>query len=66
MKQAPYAYVSTYCNFAHRCKDGKPIQHECRIIPPKALEAEMNDDISLAIEILSTTPARIMRRGVKF
>lgn len=33
-------YVSTYCNFAHSMKSGKPIKHECRHIPPAALRLE--------------------------
>jgi hypothetical protein len=48
-------YVSTYCNHAHRLSDGKPVEHECRIIPPKALEAELAGDYELAIAILSKT-----------
>lgn len=61
----PHAYVTTFCNRAHRVKDGKPIQHECRVIPPKAIEYEMAGDYSQAMEVLRTTPVRIMRRGVK-
>ena len=58
-------YVSTYCNFAHRVKDGKPIAHECRIIPPAALKAEMDGDCATAIEIMQKSPVRMMRRGVR-
>jgi hypothetical protein len=58
-------YVSTFCNFPHRVSDGKPVQHECRIIPPAALRAEMAGDFALAVEILSKTRAVYMRRGVK-
>lgn len=57
-------YVSTYCNFAHRLSDGKPIEHECRVIPPEALEAEMRDDFPEAQRILSHTPPA-WQRGVK-
>ena len=31
-------YVTSYCNFAHRLNDGKPVEHECAILPPAALE----------------------------
>lgn len=58
-------YCSTYCNQDHRVSDGKPVEHECRIIPPLALKAEMCGDYERAVEILSTTQARYMRRGVK-
>lgn len=58
-------YVSTYCNFAHRVSDGKPIQHECRIIPVRALRMEILGNIPRAIEIMQAAPVRYMRRGVK-
>ena len=61
----PEIYCTSYCNRGHRLSDGKPVQHECRIIPPAALEAERNDDFSLAQKILAETPAQYMRRGVK-
>lgn len=57
-------YVTTYCNFAHRLSDGKPIEHECRIIPPSALMAEMEGDYEEAMEILHHTPSR-EHRGVR-
>jgi hypothetical protein len=58
-------YVSTYCNHAHRKKDGKPMQHECRIIPPAALRAEQGEDYDLATTILGETRPVIMRHGIK-
>ena len=33
-------YVTTFCNFAHSTVSGRPIGHECYIIPPKLLVAE--------------------------
>ncbi len=33
-------YVTTFCNFPHRLRDGKPIGHECYIIPPSLLRLE--------------------------
>ena len=58
-------YVSTYCNFAHDTKTGRPIDHECIIIPPKALRAEMDGDISGAIEILNVARQARKLRVVK-
>ena len=43
---------TTYCNFPHRLKDGKPIGHECYIIPPAALQAERDGDMPRAIELI--------------
>jgi hypothetical protein len=37
-------YVTTFCNFAHDLKTGRPISHECYIIPPKLLKLEMEAD----------------------
>ena len=47
------SYCTTYCNKAHRLVDGKPIGHECTILPPAALKAEMAGDYDEAIEILA-------------
>jgi len=58
-------YCSSYCNFGHRVRDGKPVEHECRIIPPQALQAEMDGDYETAQMILQRTPVKMMRRGVK-
>lgn len=37
-------YMTTFCNFAHSLKTGIPIGHECYIIPPELLKAEMEND----------------------
>lgn len=57
-------YCTTYCNKGHRLSDGKPVDHECRIIPPSALEAEMRGHYLAAIEIIQSTPFKT-HRGVK-
>ena len=33
-------YCTTFCNKAHRLSDGKPLEHECYIIPPRLLKLE--------------------------
>jgi hypothetical protein len=43
------AYVTTFCNFAHNLKTGRPIGHECYILPPKALAQERSGHIAAAI-----------------
>lgn len=58
-------YCTTYCNKGHRLKDGKPVAHECYVLPPVALKAEMEGDFEKAQEILSNAkPMQVMRRGV--
>ena len=61
MTKAQRFYVSTYCNFAHYVRTGRPIDHECRVIPPAALRAEMADDFDTAIEIMRGTPRQVVR-----
>ncbi len=57
-------YVTTYCNFAHDLADGKPVAHECYVLPPKALAAERQDNFALAITIIQQAkPLLYMRRG---
>jgi len=46
-------YVTSFCNFPHVLKTGRPIDHECYILPPAMLEAERNDNHALANEILA-------------
>ncbi len=45
-------YCTTYCNHGHRLGDGRPVDHECRKIPPAALRAEMAGDFELAISLM--------------
>ncbi len=59
-------YCTTYCNKGHRMRDGKPVQHECYVLPPAALRAEVEGDFEKAQDILSEAkPLQVMRRGVR-
>lgn len=58
-------WCATYCNKAHRTSDGKPIKHECRIIPPRAIAADMAGNAKAASQIMSEAPIRMMQRGVR-
>ena len=46
-------YCSTYCNQGHDLKTGRPVNHECRVIPPKALQAERDGDFETAIALMA-------------
>lgn len=54
-------YTSTYCNQGHYMDTGRPIGHECRIIPPAALRAERDGDFEKAIEIMNASPKVVVR-----
>lgn len=45
-------YCTTYCNHGHDLATGKPVNHECRVIPPLALLAERDGDFEQAIAIM--------------
>jgi hypothetical protein len=58
-------YCTSYCNQGHRVSDGYPLGHECNILPPAALQAEINGDHERAIEILSAAKPMKVSRGVR-
>lgn len=43
-------YCTSFCNFAHSLKTGRPIGHECYIIPPAALRIERERGANAALE----------------
>jgi len=55
-------YVTSFCNFPHRLKDGKPIKHECYILRPESLKLEMAGKFD---QIETMHDGTIMRRGCK-
>lgn len=46
-------YCTSFCNFGHVVETGRPVGHECYILPPAMLKAEMEDNYELALEILT-------------
>lgn len=45
-------YVTTFCNFPHRIATGRPIGHECYILPSAMLRADLAGDMDRALNIL--------------
>lgn len=43
-------YCTTFCNFAHYLDTGRPIAHECYVIPPAALKIEREQGAAAALE----------------
>lgn len=56
-------YCTTFCNYGHRVGDGKPVGHECYILPPEAISAEIDGDFERAIELINCS-SRIVHRGL--
>lgn len=44
-------YCTSFCNFGHYLNTGRPIDHECYIIPPRLLRAERDLPFEEAIEV---------------
>ena len=58
-------YCTSFCNHGHRMSDGKPVAHECYILPTEALHAERDGDNDRAQEILSRWKKRRIHHGVR-
>lgn len=58
-------YMSTYCNQGHRLSDGKPVNHECVILPPEALQAEREGDYERVWDLMDEAKPFKPHRGVK-
>jgi len=58
-------YATTYCNQGHRTSDGKPVGHECYVLPPRALELEMAGDYEGAQHEIQARKPLAVHRGVK-
>jgi hypothetical protein len=61
----PDVYATTYCNHGHRVRDGKPIAHECYVLPPDALRAEYVGQYATATELLQAAKPMKTHRGLK-
>ena len=59
------SFVTTYCNKPHRLEDGKPIDHECYILPTAALHAERDGQIARAMIVLAHWKKRRVHKGVR-
>lgn len=57
-------YCTSFCNFGHYVDTGRPIGHECYVIPPAALRAERDGNTDLAIELIARM-SRVIVRGRK-
>ena len=38
-------FCTSFCNFGHDTNTGEPIDHECYVLPPSALQAERDGEI---------------------
>jgi hypothetical protein len=59
-------FTTSYCNKAHDTQDGKPIAHECYVLPVEALRLEREDKIGKALDVIrAAKPLKYMAKGKK-
>ncbi|OHD23660.1 MAG: hypothetical protein A2Y38_23470 [Spirochaetes bacterium GWB1_59_5] len=58
-------YLTSYCNQGHEVATGKPVNHECHILPPAALLLEMADRLPEAVEALAAGRPLKRHSGLK-
>lgn len=64
MSESSDIYCTSFCNKGHRLKTGRPVDHECYILPPAALKAEREGNDDEALRLLSSM-RRVVVRGRK-
>ena len=57
----PDVFATSFCNQGHHLATGRPVGHECYVLPPAALRAERSGDVELANQILSSSNFRARR-----
>lgn len=58
-------YLTTYCNRWHEIERGRPIGHECHVLPPAAIRAEMRGEFEEAIGKIERAKPLRTHGGVK-
>ena len=58
-------YCTSFSNHGHRLSDGKPVNHECYILPTEALHAEKSGNTDKAVNVLSAWKNRRAHSGLK-
>lgn len=58
-------YCTSYCNHGHVLETGKPVEHECYVLPPEALLAEQQQDFERAAMLISQAKPLQIHRGLR-
>jgi hypothetical protein len=46
-------FCTSFCNFGHILETGRPVDHECYVLPPAMLYAEQAGDMDAALRLLA-------------
>jgi hypothetical protein len=59
-------FCTSFCNMGHDIQTGKPIGHECYIIPPRLLRLERDqEDMGINEWVKWSSGSRTIHRGIK-
>lgn len=58
-------YHTSYCNHGHVLETGKPVEHECYVLPAQALAAERVGNFELAASIIAEAKPLQIHRGLR-
>lgn len=58
-------YCTSYCNKGHIVEDGRPVKHECYVLPAAALKAEMSGDFRSAQGAIEAAKPLRLHKGVR-
>lgn len=58
-------YHTSYCNHGHVLETGKPVEHECYVLPPEALLAEQQQDFERSEMLISAAKPLQIHRGLR-
>ena len=58
-------YCTSFCNHGHRLEDGKPVDHECYVLPTEALIAERQGLYGRALAIMEQWKKKRPHKGVR-
>ena len=58
-------WCTSYCNHGHRMLDGKPVAHECYVLPVAALRTEFLGNVDKASAIIAAAKPLRLHKGVR-
>jgi hypothetical protein len=64
-KPSTETWCSRFCGKKHRVRDGKPVGHECFVLPAEAVFAESRGDDRRAASIMALWKDRRPHKGIK-
>lgn len=58
-------FCASYCNHPHHKGSGYPLNHECHILPPEAIEMEFMGEYERAAELIQAAKPLKVSQGTR-